>query len=183
MRSRSLALAFLVAGWCAGASSAAKSAPGSGASWEDVQAGKDSQAGKAPEKGTAPVAPPAESEVQRQVRATEQAFARTMADRDHTAFATFLADDAIFMSEKRTLRGKPQVMEGWKGFYAGADAPFSWEPEKVEVLESGTLALSTGAVHNPQGDRIGTFNSIWRREADGHWRVVFDKGCPPCTCK
>jgi ketosteroid isomerase-like protein len=23
---------------------------------------------------------------------------------------------------------------------------------------------------------MGTFNSIWRREADGRWLVVFDKG-------
>ena len=181
MRSRSLALALLVAGWCAGASASAAAAQAGKA----ATSGKDAKSGMEtpPEKGTPAVAPPVESEAQRQVRATEQAFARTMADRDHAAFATFLADDAIFMSEKRTLRGKSEVMEGWKGFYAGADAPFSWEPERVEVLESGTLALSTGAVHSPQGDRIGTFNSIWRREADGHWRVVFDKGCPPCNCK
>jgi len=53
----------------------------------------------------------------------------------------------------------------------------------VEVLDSGTLALSTGPVHDPGGKRIGTFSSIWRREADGSWRIVFDKGCPVCTCE
>ena len=183
MRSRSLALALFMAGWCAGFSTSGSAAQAA----EEATPGAVAQAGKEtpPGKGTppAPIAPPAESEAQRQVRATEKAFARTMADRDHAAFATFLADDTIFMSEKRTLRGKPQVTEGWKGFYAGADPPFSWEPETVEVLESGALALSTGPVRNTQGDRVGTFNSIWRREADGHWRVVFDKGCPPCNCK
>jgi hypothetical protein len=25
---------------------------------------------------------------------------------------------------------------------------------------------------------VGRFNSIWRREAPGVWRVVFDKGSP-----
>jgi ketosteroid isomerase-like protein len=72
------------------------------------------------------------------------------------------------------------VAEGWKPFFEGAAAPFSWEPETVEVLDSGSLALSSGPVRDPEGKQIGTFSSIWRREADGHWRVVFDKGCPVC---
>jgi hypothetical protein len=59
-------------------------------------------------------------------------------------------------------------------------APFSWSPEVVDVLESGTLAHSSGPVRDAGGRRIGTFNSIWRREPDGRWRVVFDKGCPVC---
>jgi ketosteroid isomerase-like protein len=48
----------------------------------------------------------------------------------------------------------------------------------VEVLDSGTLALSAGPVRDPKGQQIGTFNSIWRREADGSWKIIFDKGCP-----
>jgi len=31
-------------------------------------------------------------------------------------------------------------------------------------------------VLNPVGEEIGRFNSIWRLEADGQWRVIFDKG-------
>jgi hypothetical protein len=48
----------------------------------------------------------------------------------------------------------------------------------VEVLQSGTLALSTGLVRDPKGIIVGRFNSTWRREAPGVWRVVFDKGSP-----
>lgn len=121
-------------------------------------------------------------ELQRQVTEAERGFAKSMADRDHRAFSSFLADEAVFIGETRTRRGKEQVAEGWKPFFEGPQAPFSWEPERVEVLDSGTLALSTGPVHDPQGQRVGTFSSIWRREADGRWRIVFDKGCPPCKC-
>ena len=67
----------------------------------------------------------------------------------------------------------------WKPFFDGAQAPFSWEPDQVEVLASGQLALSTGPVRNAQGQVIGRFNSIWMREPGGRWRVVFDKGSPP----
>jgi ketosteroid isomerase-like protein len=117
-----------------------------------------------------------------QVREAELGFANTMARRDLAAFGTFVADDAVFFGSQGALRGKTAVIEGWRALFQGADAPFSWEPEIVEVLDSGTLALSSGPVRNPAGERVGTFNSIWRREADGRWRVVFDKGCPPCNC-
>ena len=118
-----------------------------------------------------------------EVRRTETAFAKTMADRDHAAFRSFLANDALFVSATRVLRGAKEVADGWKRFYEGAQAPFSWAPEQIEVIESGTLALSSGPVRDASGKRIGTFNSIWRREADGKWKIVIDHGCPPCDCK
>jgi len=135
--------------------------------------------------GTAP-APRAQADLVAlvsQVRDTERAFAKTMADRDHNAFASFLSDEAVFMGEGPALRGRQAVAAGWKRLYDAPRAPFSWEPEAVEVLESGTLALNTGPVRDPQGKRVGTFNSIWRREANGAWKIVFDKGCPPCNCQ
>jgi len=121
--------------------------------------------------------PQSAPDLQAEVRAAERAFAKTMADRDHEAFTTFLADEAIFFGGPAPLRGKEAVAAGWKRFYDGPQAPFSWDPEVVEVLDSGTLALSSGPVKDPAGTVIGVFNSIWRREADGRWRVVFDKGC------
>lgn len=117
-------------------------------------------------------------ELRRQVEDAERAFARTMADRDHAAFTAFVADEAVFFAGDRPLRGKEQIASAWKQFYDGATAPFSWEPTVVEVLESGTLALSSGPVRDASGRRTGTFNSIWRLEAPGRWRVIFDKGCP-----
>jgi ketosteroid isomerase-like protein len=120
-------------------------------------------------------------ELREQVRKTEIAFAKTMADRDHAAFVGFLADETVFLG-RTVRRGKAQVADAWQAFYQGKQAPFSWEPDAVEVLDSGTLALSSGPVRDPSGQRVGTFNSVWRREKDGKWRIVFDKGCPPCEC-
>lgn len=114
-----------------------------------------------------------------QVRDTENAFAKTMADRDLKAFASFVADDAIFFGQA-ALRGKNAVVDAWSNFYEGEAAPFSWRAETVEVLDSGQLALSSGPVFDPQGKHTATFNSVWRREADGKWKVVFDKGT--CVC-
>lgn len=116
----------------------------------------------------------------RTVEDTERAFAATMARRDHAAFVSFLSEEAVFFSNSGPLRGRQAVADAWKPYYEKAEPPFSWAPERVEVLDSGTLALSTGAVRDPAGKPIGTFTSVWRLEAPGTWRIVFDKGCPVC---
>jgi len=142
-------------------------------------------AGGAMLAGCAASAPPRISHEQatREVEATERAFAKTMADRDHAAFTTFLADETVFFGSKEPLRGKAAVAAAWKRYYEKPAAPFSWAPERVEVLDSGDLALSTGPVHDPDGKLIATFNSIWRREPGGVWRIVFDKGSEVCEAK
>lgn len=117
-----------------------------------------------------------------QLRATEEAFARTMADRDHRAFVSFLAEETVFFGQRGEIRGKEAVAAAWKPLYEAPEAPFSWQPESATVLDSGTLGLTSGPVLAPDGSRIGTFNSVWRRESDGSWKVVFDRGCPPCDC-
>jgi ketosteroid isomerase-like protein len=122
---------------------------------------------------------PDNTRLQDELRATETAFAKTMADRDRAAFATFIADEAVFFGRKE-LRGKAAIVEAWKGLYEGKDAPFSWKSETVSVLDSGTLGLSSGPVFGPDGKQTGTFSTIWRRKADGKWEIVFDKGCPYC---
>ena len=130
-------------------------------------------------RGSASAQEPGVGALAEQVRATERAFAKTMADRDHEAFVSFLSGEAVFLG-RTTLRGKAQVAAGWKAYYDAPLAPFSWEPERVEVLDSGTLAVSTGPVYDPAGKRVGTFVSTWRREPDGSWKIVLDSGCPPC---
>lgn len=114
-----------------------------------------------------------------QVAAAERAFARSMAERRHDDFVRHLGEHAVFFSDGRApLNGRAAVAAGWQPFFAGAEAPFSWEPDQVEVLGDGQLALSTGLVRNPKGRPVARFNSVWRLEAPGVWRVVFDKGSP-----
>lgn len=124
----------------------------------------------------------AQTNLTEQVRNAEVAFAKSMADRNAAAFASLIGDEAVFFGSQDVMRGKPAVVGGWKRYFEGPSAPFSWKPTEVEVLPSGTLAMTSGPVFDPQGRRIGTFNSIWQRQSDGSWKVVFDKGCPPCDC-
>lgn len=121
-------------------------------------------------------------ELKRQVIETEKAFAKSMAQRDQAAFNHFLSEEAVFYSGPGVLHGKLEVAQFWKRFYEKPDAPFSWEPKDVEVLASGTLAISSGPVYDPGGKLIATFTSIWRLEAPNTWRIIFDKGNDVCDC-
>ncbi len=116
------------------------------------------------------------------LEAAEVAFAKTMADRDHAAFASFLANETVFFGMQGEMRGKDAVAAAWEPLYQGPTAPFSWQPESITMLDSGTLGFTSGPIFTPDGKRVGTFNSTWRRGADGSWKVILDRGCPPCDC-
>lgn len=138
-----------------------------------------------PRSGTAPppmviTEKPHTLTVKEQVLATELAFAKTMSDRDFSAFVRYLSRDAIFFSQSGVERGPAQIAAVWEPLFKDKVAPFAWTPDAVEVLGSGDLALSTGVVL-VSGKVVGRFNSVWRLEAGHTWRVVFDKGEPICA--
>jgi ketosteroid isomerase-like protein len=122
-------------------------------------------------------------ELRRQVLESERAFAATMGARDFDAFSRFLAHEAIFMSGKEVLRSSDAVRKAWRRYYDGPRAPFSWQPEQVEVVDSGTLAYTSGPIRDREGKRIGSFNSVWRLEAPGRWRIVFDRVAQERGCE
>lgn len=136
---------------------------------------------------TPAVTPPAPDATS--LRAAENAFAASVRERDRERFAKAIADDAIFVSGNEVLRGRAAIVAAWAGRFAPDAAPMDWHPEVAEVQDGGALGLTRGpwtiAAKDRDGKpapRSGTFNSVWRREADGTWKVVFDAGCPPCPC-
>jgi len=123
-----------------------------------------------------------------QVRRAELAFAATVAQKRPQEFAAMVAVDAVFLGARgEVARGRDEVVAAWQGLFA-VDAPeFRWHPEIVELSGDGTLGLTRGPWtmrgRDAEGrpiERGGTFTSIWRRQPDGSWRVVFDAGCSGC---
>jgi len=111
-----------------------------------------------------------------EVEACEIAFAKTMEDRDFKAFLSFVSSEAVFFNGNKPLRGHDAITQVWAPFFEGESAPFAWQPDVVEVLTSGDLAFSSGPIKDVSGEILGRFNSIWRKDNDGQWRVIFDKG-------
>ena len=118
------------------------------------------------------------------VRCREIGFSKSIESRDMDSFRSFLDDDARFVGGG-VRRGPDEIIEGWSVYGADDGPTLKWRPQIVEVLEDGKLALSRGPYKytqkNEEGEAVdywGTFNSIWRLQDDGSWKVVFDAGSP-----
>lgn len=110
----------------------------------------------------------------------ERAFARAAAQRGiRAAFLEFLDDDAIGF--------QPVLGNAREAYRASPEPPdplatkLVWEPRTGEIAASGDLGWLTGPYRViPGGDgsrtRYGCYFSVWRRVADGPWRVLIDVG-------
>jgi len=118
------------------------------------------------------------------VRCSEIGFSRAAEARDAARFASFIDADARFVGNG-VVHGPAAVTEAWSVFFADDGPAIKWRPRFVEVLADESLALTRGPYRmiTPDADgneteHWGTFNSVWRRQADGGWKVVFDAGSP-----
>jgi ketosteroid isomerase-like protein len=112
------------------------------------------------------------------VRQAELAFARLADEKDiRVAFLTWLRDDARVFTPRMTT-AKEQY-----GPEPGDPGHLAWYPEAMGISASGDLAWSFGpwtyAMKKGEATLVhGHFLSVWRPQADGHWKVVADIGVP-----
>ena len=114
---------------------------------------------------------------------TERAFAQAATQKGiRDSFLEYFADDAVAfnpapISAKERLRSRPA-------------RPFSeyelrWEPRTGDIAASGELGWLTGPstfIDHTKPDakpQHGNYLSVWRRQADGRWRVYIDIGSDP----
>ena len=112
----------------------------------------------------------------------EVAFSQSAETKDIGVFRSFLDGDARFVGST-VARGPDEIAAAWQVFFSDDGPVIKWRPQFVEVLKDGELALTRGPyrmiVKDPEGNEVqhwGTFNSIWRKNADGEWHVIFDAG-------
>ena len=121
------------------------------------------------------------------VRCHEVAFSLAAEARDAERFASFIDADARFVGNS-VARGVPEITAAWAPFFADDGPRIRWRPEFVEVMADGGLALTRGPYRmlgtDEEGNETehwGTFNSVWRQQPDGGWKVVFDAGNPSAS--
>lgn len=114
----------------------------------------------------------------------ELSFARTVADHDPDAFADHVAAGAVFGAGRaRQTRGREAIVARWGGIIEGRHVTIEWYPVRTTIGGVDGIAWSEGpslVIENPGTPEakysLGSYRSVWHRDADGVWRVLFDDG-------
>jgi hypothetical protein len=115
-------------------------------------------------RGVRPVANPSA------VVATELAFARAAQEKGQwTAFGEFAADNAVMFVPQMVLA------RDWLKKQANPPQAVQWEPRSVWMSCDGSLAVTKGEWHRPNGT-VGYFTTAWRRQRNGDYKWELDQG-------
>ena len=109
---------------------------------------------------------------------------RIVADHDAVAFAEHLHADAVFgASRAQPTRGRDTIAKRWGGIVEGKALTIEWYPTRTTLGGADDVAWSSGpsliidyAPDSEQRYTIGGFHSVWHKDRDGVWRVLFDDG-------
>jgi uncharacterized protein (TIGR02246 family) len=115
------------------------------------------------------------------IRALDAQWEKAAAARDVDGTVSYYSDDASLLAPNAPIAGNKQAIRAAWASLLGPDVSLSWQANKVEVSRSSDLAYIVGvyqlAMKDPQGkpatDR-GKFVEVWKKQADGKWKVVAD---------
>lgn len=114
---------------------------------------------------------------------TEQNFAKMAGEEGISkAFMTYAAEDAVLMRDNKLVIGKKNLLVLFENKTSTPkDEELSWKPDFVDVSASGDLAYTYGQYSYSFTDSTGktvesqgVFHTVWKRQADGSWRFVWD---------
>lgn len=102
---------------------------------------------------------------------------------------SYWADNAYMVSAGQApLKGKQAIRKMVEESFKMPGFRISWQPQTVEVSESGDMAYLIENSQTSFTDSTGklvTLNnkavSIWRKQADGSWKNVVDISTPDAT--
>jgi hypothetical protein len=113
----------------------------------------------------------------------ERAFSQSVEAHDATAFAAFLQTGAIFNAGTLEAdRGREQVAKSWVPLVEGKSIVLRWRAGIVNIGGDPRVAFSRGPyiLQTAKDGRIivsvGFYQTVWVRDADNTWRVLFDGG-------
>ena len=118
-----------------------------------------------------------------EIMEAEKDFA-LMADEEgiSRAFLTYAAEDAVLMRNNKLVIGRQNLSILFENQTSKPkDEKLIWQPDFVDVSTSGDMAYTYGQYIYSYTDSTGTsventgvFHTVWKRQADGSWRFVWD---------
>jgi ketosteroid isomerase-like protein len=102
----------------------------------------------------------------------------------HQSFGAFMTDNAThYVEDQHPVNGREAILAL---FPSGDEQRGSlvWEPTYADISESGDMGYTLGRWDYMTADSLGVessvsygyYVSIWKKQADGSWKYVFDTG-------
>lgn len=116
-----------------------------------------------------------------EIEATEQAFAEmTKKEGIAAAFLAFADEKVVLNRNSKLVKGKTE-MEAHFAKQTVKITSLTWTLDFVEVSSSGDLGYTYGEYQiiylDNEGKEIsdkGIFHTVWKKQADGKWKFVWD---------
>lgn len=116
------------------------------------------------------------------LRTADSALQSAVTARDLPATLTFYAEDAVVMPlAKPSAAGLDAVRKEWEHTFGIPGFANASRLTGIDVSQDGTLGFTRGTYEStmkaPDGELIierGKWVSIWRRVANGQWRIAVD---------
>lgn len=116
------------------------------------------------------------------LRAMDSALSAAVAARDPERTAGFYAENAVLMPVAEPIvDGREAIREEWRHVFGIPGFKNTSRLVALEPSRSGDLAYLRGVYESPMlgadGQQVverGKWVSVWKRQADGAWRIVVD---------
>lgn len=116
------------------------------------------------------------------VRAADIAWEKAFSGRDTTAAIAAIEPTGSVLAPNGPIATGPEAIRAvFAGWYAMPAMTLHWQLAAVEAARSGDLAYSRGTYeltfNDPKGKPVtdhGKYATVWRKQADGTWKVVLD---------
>lgn len=112
------------------------------------------------------------------VRAEAAFFQHILEHGFNAGLRAYMADDA-FIANSLTLGRDAQEDRGRNESARSRNNVIRWKPLHADVAESGDLGYTWGVAESGPGKDgpfkpYGIYVTIWKRQADGQWKFVYD---------
>lgn len=124
------------------------------------------------------------------LRAADRAMSRAIEVGDRAAFARLVAEDAVFSGGAEHSVGRPAVAAAWARYFEPDGPRLTWAPDEAVLATSGDLGYTTGRYRwtgktrdGKPAETQGQYLTVWRRDADGAYRALFDIALEPKSAR
>jgi ketosteroid isomerase-like protein len=113
----------------------------------------------------------------------EAEFMQAAAEKGSAGYMSYYADDAVEVPNGHAIIPGKANIAATMGFLDDKNNHLTWTPVGADVSASGDLGYTYGTweFHSKDKDgkptvEYGNYTSIWKKQADGGWKVVLDMG-------